>query len=459
MMHLRPTEFEVDSDDPFGNDAVGREGQIRPLAEVIMAEEHAAVVSVDGAFGSGKTSFLKILSAHLRLDHGADVVSFNAWQQSYTRDPLTDIASVLASGRSRKWRKLARLASKAGRRLFGGSTTAAVRSATFGFVDLQGLAGTLCTESKATSEAWRSHQNRTDQFKKLLTELVTHGGGKLVVIVDELDRCRPDYAIDVLNVVRHLFDLPGVIIVLGVNRDELEHRVREVFGERCNADAYLRRYVDLSRRLDTPTAEQLRSFTNSVIYESGLGSSKQSDMFEESLAHLVAGSYSSLRDAQQMACLLATVGSPHGKYDEEWQIAALALLMLSRVDPVFYQEFVTGERDGIDAIVTLQEALPQMWMQDLEFGTARFHLHRSLLHMLLPGSVPTVYIEGFAERYEQEELGDRAAAEALLEDWSRILNSSFACSDDTSEYSGLCSVADVARRLDGCWSAPGPNCL
>ena len=458
-MHLRPPEFEVDCDAPFGNDAIGREGQIRPLAEVIAAEERPAVVSVDGAFGSGKTSFLKMLAAHLRLDHGADVVIFNAWQQSHTREPLTDIASALASGRSRKWRKLARIASKAARRLLGGATTAAVRSSTFGFVDFQGLAGILRTETKATSEAWRSHQSRIDRFKKLLAKLVTRGGGKLVVIVDELDRCRPDYAIDMLNVVRHLFDVPGVVIVLGVNRVELEHRVKEVFGEGCNADAYLRRFVDLPRRLETPTAGQLLSFANSVIHETKLRSSKQSDVFEKSLAHLVAGSYSSLRDAQQMAHLIATVESASGIHDEEWQIAALALLMLSRVDRVFYQAFVTGERDGIDAVITLQEALPEMWMQDLEFGTARLHLHGSLLHMHLPGSGPTVCLDGFAERYEEAQLGNRAAAEALFKNWKHILNSSDACSDDTSGYSGICPVADVAHRLEGAWSARGQNRL
>ena len=176
VMHLRPLEFEVDCDAPFGNDAIGREGQIRPLAEVIAAEERPAVVSVDGAFGSGKTSFLKMLAAHLRLDLGADVVIFNAWQQSHTRDPLTDIASALASGRSRKWRKLARVASKATRRLLGGATTAAVRCATLGLVDLQGLTSILSAETKATSKAWRSHQNRIDRFKKLLAQLVTRGG-------------------------------------------------------------------------------------------------------------------------------------------------------------------------------------------------------------------------------------------------------------------------------------------
>ena len=279
------------------------------------------------------------------------------------------------------------------------------------------------------------------------------------MIVDELDRCRPDYAIDMLNVARHLFDVPGVVIVLGVNREELEHRTREVFGEQCDADAYLRRFVDLPRKLETPTAGELLLFANSVIYETGLRSSTQSEVFQESLTHLVAGSHSSLRDAQQMARLLAAVESPGGRYDEEWQIAALALLMLSRVDPGFYQQFVTGERDGIEAVITLQEALPTMWIQDLEFGTARVHLHRSLLHIGLPGSGPTVCLDDFVERYEEAQLGDRAAAEALLKNWKHILNSSHDCSGDTSGYSGFCQVTDVADQLEGAWSAKGQSAL
>lgn len=51
------------------------------------------------------------------------------------------------------------------------------------------------------------------RFKKTLRSFVTDGGGRLVVVIDELDRCRPDYAVGVLEKVRHIFDVAGVVVV------------------------------------------------------------------------------------------------------------------------------------------------------------------------------------------------------------------------------------------------------
>ncbi len=74
----------------------------------------------------------------------------------------------------------------------------------------------------------------------------------LVVFVDELDRCRPDFAIKLIEVVKHLFDVPGVCFVVSTNMKQLSESVRAVYGGGFDAAHYLQRFFDLTYHLPPP---------------------------------------------------------------------------------------------------------------------------------------------------------------------------------------------------------------
>ncbi|WP_419921756.1 KAP family P-loop NTPase fold protein [Candidatus Poriferisodalis sp.] len=447
VMPLRPTELDVRENDPFADDALNRQAQIEALGYRLVKEEQAAIISINGGFGTGKSTFLKMLAEHLR-SQDVDVQEFNAWQQSHTEDPLVDLVSALAQGTD-STSGLLQLAREYGLRIVKGAMTTAVRLAFSGIIDPKDFAGVDVESPVGYFSAWAHAECKTAEFKKELEEVVQKGSGKLVVVVDELDRCRPGYALDLLSVVRYLFDAPGVVTVLGVNRRELEYRVQKVLGDACDADEYLRRFVDLPINLSAPTVGELTTFANSIINDTALRTHSQSEIFEESLAYLIAESHLSLRDAQQMARLNATVASPSGRQDTEWQIAALAMLMLRRIDRDFYVEFLAGKRDGIDAVKKLRETLPGMWQQDPEFGVAIYYLEVSLLHMLLPASGPTVKMKGFVGRFVKAKLGDEATAKAIRADWKHKLRSTGPYSGGASGYNGLCPASDIAKQIEG----------
>lgn len=80
----------------------------------------------------------------------------------------------------------------------------------------------------------------------------SEGCKPLVVVIDELDRCRPTYAIELLEVAKHLFAVDGVVFVLGVNRSELAESVKAVYGASFDAEGYLHRFIDIDIRLPQP---------------------------------------------------------------------------------------------------------------------------------------------------------------------------------------------------------------
>lgn len=67
----------------------------------------------------------------------------------------------------------------------------------------------------------------------------------LVFFVDEIDRCRPTFAVELLERIKHLFDIPNILFVLSLDKQQLEASIAAVYGQDIKAAEYLRRFIDL----------------------------------------------------------------------------------------------------------------------------------------------------------------------------------------------------------------------
>ena len=332
MVRVRSSDFVVEVSEPFEHDRLDRRRRVEALCRLIVRVDSAAVVAVNGQFGSGKSVFLKMCAAQLRGQEVA-VAEFNAWQQSHTREPLVDLVSALTG------------ATSVGERLRGIAVNLAWRAvnvASRGFVVREDLSE---TEVTAKFAEWKEAEQKRAAFREALTELAAAEDNKLVVLIDELDRCLPAQALELLNVVRHLFDVPGVVVVLGIDHDELCHRVKKLYGETCEAETYLRRFVDLSVDLPDPRPELLNRFLNSAFDAAGVGERLQADGDWSGLmiSAFAKRSGLSLRDMEQMAYRLARVLAvvPRPRYPNRWapEHAAVALYVARMVTPAAYAKF------------------------------------------------------------------------------------------------------------------------
>jgi hypothetical protein len=78
----------------------------------------------------------------------------------------------------------------------------------------------------------------------------------IIIFVDELDRCRPSYAIELLEGIKHLFGVPGVYFVIATNVEQLAHSVKAVYGSEFDGQTYLKRFFDLQYALSDPSNAQ-----------------------------------------------------------------------------------------------------------------------------------------------------------------------------------------------------------
>ena len=98
--------------------------------------------------------------------------------------------------------------------------------------------------------------NQIKTYLKGLAQKVHDKTGRpLIICVDELDRCRPLYAIEMLERIKHLFNVPGIVFLLGMDRLQLCHSIQATYGD-IDTDNYLHRFVDLEFVLPEPDREK-----------------------------------------------------------------------------------------------------------------------------------------------------------------------------------------------------------
>jgi hypothetical protein len=264
MRFLPPEPEVILYETAFDDDILGREKTSKSLSALLDRIEDPLVIALDGRWGTGKTYFLKRwVGAHrVQNDGKALTLYFDAFANDYLSDPLVALVSALADRvPAQDEPKLTRLKTAASR-FVKPLAKIALNIATFGAKEALNDLGDAAAEAihaeaeKVVDDFWERAEGRQramQSFRDALSELVD---GKcdadptpLVIVIDELDRCRPDYALEVLEVIKHFFAVPMVHFVLGVNLSALENSVKARYGQEIDAKAYLQKFISLTLTL------------------------------------------------------------------------------------------------------------------------------------------------------------------------------------------------------------------
>src|SRR5690606_14532952 len=116
--------------------------------------------------------------------------------------------------------------------------------------ELGGKAGELLEEKLKEHltelvEEYNNSKNELGYFKDELEKLVAHLEVPLVFIVDELDRCRPEFSIKLIERIKHFFDIPNIVFVLSTNKTQLEESINSFYGFK-SANSYLEKFIDIN---------------------------------------------------------------------------------------------------------------------------------------------------------------------------------------------------------------------
>jgi len=275
-IRFKPHPIEIPTATPFEHDLLEREQSAKVITQFVTRLEEPFVLAVDSPWGSGKTTFLKMWLQSLRNEQ-FPCLYFNAWENDFSDSPLVSLIGEIGEAikdlrlggeQEKTARRAFEKAKKSGAVLANEALPAAIKLATAGLLDLSALKAEdlakLAEEvAKQQIEKYQADKKTIGHFRQELAELVTvlrkksgRSSKPIVFVVDELDRCRPPYAIELLEKIKHLFSVDGLIFVLAVDRQQLGESVRCLYGQGLDADNYLRRFIDLEYRLPSPNVEQ-----------------------------------------------------------------------------------------------------------------------------------------------------------------------------------------------------------
>jgi hypothetical protein len=217
-------------------------------------------------------------SQHLQ-NEGQPCILFNAWENDFSENPLVTFMGEINAYINEKFaddenlkRTFDNIKEKAGQ-FFKKAAPIALKMATRGAIsgsdelkDLIDFDPNSAEEvatflSKYLESELNDYENKKDSmstFKERLSSLANSliekkgGVGPLIIFIDELDRCRPNFALELLENIKHLFDVDNIVFILTVDKDQLKNSVRTLYGKDMEAEGYLRRFIDLAYEFERP---------------------------------------------------------------------------------------------------------------------------------------------------------------------------------------------------------------
>lgn len=259
----------------YENDLIGRNLDVFHFVNLLNSVDHFTSIAIDAEWGAGKTFFVRQVklvldafnpnTAYIREDDIDGVkltwnsnraalklelqpqvtVYYDAWLNDNDADPIHSLVySILQTMDSD----------------FTFKESSGVLNTAASFIDA--FAGTSVSDllnvlrGEDPLQQIRSKKDTEQLFADFLDSLLAERGNRLVIFIDELDRCNPSYAIKLLERIKHYFANERITFVFSVNISELQHTIKRYYGEGFDACRYLDRFFNFTVTLPKPNMDE-----------------------------------------------------------------------------------------------------------------------------------------------------------------------------------------------------------
>lgn len=308
---INPTQDNVISS--IEDNVTGRNDSLYYLLRFLNEQDDSWSIAINGKWGSGKTFFVKqcqlmvdFLNNSNRSDNPNDIkqnqelakalqklcnpdsnkqsshnpddinrrpfrtVYYDAWEHDSEIDPIASLLQVLASPTwSYQVAKHLKSLIQVG---------AAIADAT--------TKVNLSSMQQLIYQYDQDLETQKRRFSKELSKLAPESG-KLIIFVDELDRCKPTYAVKLLERIKHYFTNPNVTFIFSVDLDQLQHTIKRYYGEQFAGYQYLDRFFDLVINLPEPDLNKYFENTKDMLQISKLFGTGSSNYYQDFCGELI----------------------------------------------------------------------------------------------------------------------------------------------------------------------------
>ena len=257
-----------------------------------------AVLALDARWGEGKTWFVRHWQKHLE-NEGHNVIYLDAFANDYLEDPFLTIAAEISQAFKRSneidVEEIEDFNSKTASVLISLASIIPILVAKAGlhWVGLGGagesfrevyengkevydvasdeIAGKIKEQIEKKIESHHVEKETIQDFKKELAQLAEKLDKPLVFIIDELDRCRPDFAIRLIERIKHFFDIPKIVFVLVMDKIQFSKVVCHNYGyDEKLGEEYLEKFIDFSMKFNPPKSSNQLQLVQGKLVELGI---------------------------------------------------------------------------------------------------------------------------------------------------------------------------------------------
>ena len=341
------------------------------------------VLNLNAEWGAGKTYFLKRWSRELIVDF--PVVYIDAWQQDYSDDPfLTVIAGIIKQ--LQRQAKFNITIPKSAVSMFKAVAPAIAQGLTkkISGIDLDELHTLLFSDDETENDQNQNSNKPTGSdfspaVKALAQNLIKDHEAKnksievikskladwvnkfeeqedkslpIFIFIDELDRCRPSYAVEMLEAIKHIFNVKGIVFVVATDTDQLQHTIKSIYGEGFDAKVYLGRFFNSRYSLKRPALKDFLSVhSDTTKFETAYLESKNIELLPRTkTSETTLANISVVLDAFQISARTAIqiteritaiiINLPSGK---KVDVLVLAILFcIHEKNHPLYEEIING---------------------------------------------------------------------------------------------------------------------
>lgn len=260
---IMPTKENLER--TFVDDSIGRDNSVISFVNLLASVDNVSSIALDSPWGSGKTFFVKHIQMILDslnennpfsttetaikilekiekiknpslVEHMKPMITayYDAWEHDDEDDPILSlIYEIMKENYS--------IANIPNKRDWSNVFSRVVDS--FAKTNIYDLVNEL--RGKDLFFANKEDEDKKESISRFLNSLLPENGNKLIVFIDELDRCSPTYGVKLLERIKHYMQSENIIFVFSINQTELQKTIRKFYGADFDACRYLDRFFDL----------------------------------------------------------------------------------------------------------------------------------------------------------------------------------------------------------------------
>ena len=352
-MKLTVPPLDIKADEGFSpdKDIFNRKEIGESLLNMIKNANDELVIALDAPWGEGKTTFVKMWRGYL-ADNNIKSIYFDAFKNDYQKDPFFAVSSqiyqLIESQDEKEKNEYKKRAVSALKTIGRAGLRIGIKALTSGVLDETVFedTGTVKDVSQETSkiidgyiskriESANQDRENLNCFRIYIEALAKKlgKGSPIIFIVDELDRCKPNFALELLESIKHLFSVKNIVFVLVMNREQLEESVRSEYGVGVDSSRYLQKFISLWTNLskskdrhDNSINKYLHNCLDRMEFETKTGNQQQCIENYEELANYYNLSLREIEKSLTYFSIISNTTSEKIEIDHQWLSVYLAIV-------------------------------------------------------------------------------------------------------------------------------------